>query len=74
MVAVPRAVAEHAPPLVPAKAGTQSLALDSRLRGNEREGDYRCCTGACCGSGAFDACAGGEPGSTTTRLPTCTRL
>jgi hypothetical protein len=24
------------PPLVPAKAGTQSLALDSRLRGNER--------------------------------------
>jgi len=25
------------PPLVPAKAGTQSLVLDSRLRGNERE-------------------------------------
>ena len=24
-------------PLVPAKAGTQFLALDSRLRGNERE-------------------------------------
>src|ERR1043165_8685902 len=24
------------PPLVPAKAGTQFLALDSRLRGNER--------------------------------------
>ena len=23
-------------PLVPAKAGTQTLALDSRLRGNER--------------------------------------
>ena len=35
---------------------------------------YRCCTGACAGGGAFDACAGGEPGSTTTRVPTCTRL
>ena len=35
---------------------------------------YRCCTGCCCGSGAFEACAGGAPGSTTTRVPTCTRL
>ena len=31
---------------------------------------YRCCTGCCCGGGTFAACAGGLPGSTTTRVPT----
>ena len=40
----------------------------------QRRRAYRCCTGCCCGGGAFEACAGGAPGSTTTRVPTCTRL